>query len=342
MQYNKVHGFYIEVTSSNLDRVPADYQRRQTLKNAERYVTPELRAFEDKALSAQERSLAREKLLYEALLDALQPALGPLGELARALSALDALGALTERALTLDWSLPEFVAHPCIEIERGRHPVVEARLAETDGGAFIANDCRLDARTRMLIITGPNMGGKSTFMRQVALIALLGRDRLLRAGRELPPRADRCDPHAYRRGRRPRQRAVDLPARDDRGRGHRAHGHRPLARADGRDRARHLDLRRPRARRRDRDAPARAQPRLHAVRDALFRAHRLGPTRHPRAQHACLGRGERRPDRLPPRDRGRPREPQLRRAGGQSSPACPASTVRQARATLEALEVRAQ
>jgi DNA mismatch repair protein MutS len=173
VQYNKVHGFYIEVTSSNLDRVPADYQRRQTLKNAERFVTAELRAFEDKALSAQERALAREKLLFEALLDDLQAHLGPLGELARALASLDALAALSERAVTLGWCRPEFVSHPCIEIERGRHPVVEARLAETGGGAFIANDCRLDARTRMLVITGPNMGGKSTFMRQVALIVLL-------------------------------------------------------------------------------------------------------------------------------------------------------------------------
>ena len=173
VQYNKVHGFYIEVTTSGLDKVPADYQRRQTLKNAERYITPELRAFEDKALSAQERSLAREKLLWETLLDELQPALGILGDLARALSSLDALCALTERAQTLGWCRPEFVNHPCLDIERGRHPVVEARLAETGGGSFIANDCRLDARTRMLIVTGPNMGGKSTFMRQVALITLL-------------------------------------------------------------------------------------------------------------------------------------------------------------------------
>ncbi|MFL6699896.1 MAG: DNA mismatch repair protein MutS [Vitreoscilla sp.] len=173
VQYNKVHGFYIEVTTSGLDKVPADYQRRQTLKNAERYITPELRAFEDKALSAQERSLSREKLLWEALLDELQPTLGVLGELARALASLDALCALTERAQTLGWCRPEFVNHPCLDIERGRHPVVEARLAETGGGSFIANDCRLDARTRMLIVTGPNMGGKSTFMRQVALIALL-------------------------------------------------------------------------------------------------------------------------------------------------------------------------
>ncbi len=173
VQYNKVHGFYIEVTTSGLDKVPADYQRRQTLKNAERYITPELRAFEDKALSAQERSLAREKLLWETLLDELQPTLGILGELARALASLDALCALTERAQTLGWCRPEFVNHPCLDIERGRHPVVEARLAETGGGAFIANDCRLDARTRMLIVTGPNMGGKSTFMRQVALITLM-------------------------------------------------------------------------------------------------------------------------------------------------------------------------
>jgi DNA mismatch repair protein MutS len=173
VQYNKVHGFYIEVTTSGLDKVPADYQRRQTLKNAERFITPELRAFEDKALSAQERSLSREKLLWETLLDQLQDTLGVLGELARALASLDALCALTERAGTLGWCRPEFVNHPCLDIERGRHPVVEARLAETGGGNFIANDCRLDARTRMLIVTGPNMGGKSTFMRQVALITLL-------------------------------------------------------------------------------------------------------------------------------------------------------------------------
>jgi DNA mismatch repair protein MutS len=173
VQFNKVHGFYIEVTASNLDRVPADYQRRQTLKNAERYITPELKAFEDKALSAQERALAREKWLYEQLLDTLQPHLGELSTLAEALAALDALAGLAERAHTLGWCRPEFVAHPCIDIEAGRHPVVEMRLRETGGGEFIANHCRLDARTRMLVITGPNMGGKSTFMRQVALCVLL-------------------------------------------------------------------------------------------------------------------------------------------------------------------------
>ncbi|MBQ0935007.1 DNA mismatch repair protein MutS [Ideonella paludis] len=173
VQFNKVHGFYIEVTSSGLDRIPSDYQRRQTLKNAERFITPELKTFEDKALSAQDRALAREKWLYEQLLDSLQGFLQPLAALARALATIDALAALAERATTLDWCRPEFVNHPCIEIEAGRHPVVQARLAETGAGDFIANDCRLDARTKLLVITGPNMGGKSTFMRQVALIALL-------------------------------------------------------------------------------------------------------------------------------------------------------------------------
>jgi DNA mismatch repair protein MutS len=173
VQFNKVHGFYIEVTASGLSKVPPDYQRRQTLKNAERYITPELKAFEDKALSAQERALSREKLLFEQLLDELQQHLAALQALARSLSSLDALAALAERATTLNWCRPEFVPYPCIEIEAGRHPVVEARLAELGGGNFIPNNCRLDAKTRMLVITGPNMGGKSTFMRQVALIVLL-------------------------------------------------------------------------------------------------------------------------------------------------------------------------
>ena len=173
VQFNRVHGFYIEVTAGQLDKVPADYQRRQTLKNAERFITPELKAFEDKALSAQDRALAREKWLFEQLLDQLQAHLLPLGLLARALAALDALAALAERAATLGWCQPRFVPQPCIDITQGRHPVVQARLMETGGPDFIANDCRLDARTRMLVITGPNMGGKSTFMRQVALIVLL-------------------------------------------------------------------------------------------------------------------------------------------------------------------------
>jgi DNA mismatch repair protein MutS len=173
VQFNKVHGFYIEVTQGQVSKVPDDYRRRQTLKNAERFITPELKAFEDKALSAQERALAREKFLYEQLLDKLQAFIPNLSKLARAIASLDALCALAERSLILNWCAPEFVNQPCIDIRQGRHPVVEARLAETTGGSFIANDCNLHARQRMQVITGPNMGGKSTYMRQVALIVLL-------------------------------------------------------------------------------------------------------------------------------------------------------------------------
>nr|WP_174564686.1 DNA mismatch repair protein MutS [Extensimonas vulgaris] len=189
VQFNKVHGFYIEVTGSYLERVPADYRRRQTLKNAERFITPELKAFEDKALSAQERALAREKWLYEQLLDQLQPHVPALTRLAQALAALDVLCALAERSLTLAWCAPQFAPEPCIEIEAGRHPVVEARLAETSRGAFIANHTRLNANMRMQIITGPNMGGKSTYMRQVALIVLLAS-----MGSYVPARACRLGP----------------------------------------------------------------------------------------------------------------------------------------------------
>ncbi|MDD3937247.1 DNA mismatch repair protein MutS [Rhodoferax sp.] len=173
VQFNRVHGFFIEVSQGQLDKVPDDYRRRQTLKNAERFITPELKAFEDKALSAQERALAREKWLYEQLLDQLQPFVPPLTELARALATLDALCALTERSLTLAWCAPQFVREPCLDIEAGRHPVVQARLAETSAGAFIANDTHLGPKQRMQIITGPNMGGKSTYMRQIAVITLL-------------------------------------------------------------------------------------------------------------------------------------------------------------------------
>jgi DNA mismatch repair protein MutS len=180
VQFNKVHGFYIEVTQGQVNKVPEDYRRRQTLKNAERFITPELKAFEDKALSAQERALAREKFLYEQLLDMLQVFVPALTQLGSAIATLDALCALAERSITLHWCAPTFVNTPCIDITQGRHPVVEARLAAThgrthDGSAktFIANDTHLGPNQRMQVITGPNMGGKSTYMRQVALIVLL-------------------------------------------------------------------------------------------------------------------------------------------------------------------------
>ncbi len=167
--YNRVHGYFIALPSKQAESAPADYIRRQTLKGAERFITPELKTFEDKALSAKSRALAREKQLYEALLEQLIGELAPLQETAAALAELDVLSNLAERALTLDFNCPRFTEQPCLQIEQGRHPVVEQVLSSP----FVANDVRLDDDTRMLIITGPNMGGKSTYMRQTALIVLL-------------------------------------------------------------------------------------------------------------------------------------------------------------------------
>jgi DNA mismatch repair protein MutS len=168
VEYNKVHGFYIEVTNGQADKVPEDYRRRQTLKNCERYITPELKAFEDKALSAQDRALAREKLLYDQLLGDLAPHIACLQKVAGGIAQIDALVALTSHATRNNWCRPQLVDAPCLTIVEGRHPVVENQIER-----FIANDCRLSNDKRLLLITGPNMGGKSTFMRQVALITLL-------------------------------------------------------------------------------------------------------------------------------------------------------------------------
>ncbi|MBI3478925.1 MAG: DNA mismatch repair protein MutS [Nitrosomonadales bacterium] len=168
VEYNRVHGFYIEVSVANADKVPDDYRRRQTLKNAERYITPELKAFEDKALSANERALAREKFLYDQLLDALAPYIAQLQHIASAIAELDVLATFAERAATLNFSAPQFSAETQISISKGRHPVVEAQVEQ-----FTPNDTSLHEGRRMLLITGPNMGGKSTYMRQVAIIALL-------------------------------------------------------------------------------------------------------------------------------------------------------------------------
>jgi DNA mismatch repair protein MutS len=182
--FNQVHGYYLEVTNAHAEKIPADYRRRQTLKNAERYITPELKAFEDKALSARDRALALEKSLYDALVDALQPHVPALQRIARALAQLDVLCAFSEKASLSGYSRPVFVEDNCIEIEGGRHPVVEAQIEN-----FIANDCRLSPTRRLLLITGPNMGGKSTYMRQVALIVLMAH-----IGAFVPARAARIGP----------------------------------------------------------------------------------------------------------------------------------------------------
>jgi len=167
--YNRVHGYYIEISKGQADRAPVEYVRRQTLKGAERYITPELKEFEDKVLGARERALSREKLLYEGLLDLLNDALADLQLTAFAVAELDVLACFAERAATLNLSKPEIAETPCIEIQGGRHLVVE-QVIDTP---FVANDLNLDAAQRLLVITGPNMGGKSTYMRQTALIAIL-------------------------------------------------------------------------------------------------------------------------------------------------------------------------
>jgi DNA mismatch repair protein MutS len=167
--YNRVQGFFIEVPRRDAERVPKDYVRRQTVKSAERFITAELKTFEDRVLGARERALTRERQLYEEVLTRLIESLAPLQATAAALAQLDALAALAERAVALNWCCPELTVEARLSIEGGRHPVVE-RFANAP---FVPNDVRLDAERRMLIITGPNMGGKSTYMRQTALIALL-------------------------------------------------------------------------------------------------------------------------------------------------------------------------
>ncbi|HSR64507.1 MAG TPA: DNA mismatch repair protein MutS, partial [Xanthomonadaceae bacterium] len=172
--YNRVHGYFIEISKGQAERAPVHYARRQTLTGAERYITEELKAFEDKVLSARERSLAREKLLYEGLLDALNERLEPLKRCAAALSEVDVLACFAERAQALDWSRPELTDAPGLCIERGRHPVVEAVRDEPfEPNDLVLGDTEDFGNRRMLVITGPNMGGKSTYMRQNALIVLL-------------------------------------------------------------------------------------------------------------------------------------------------------------------------
>ncbi len=167
--YNRVHGYYIEISKAQSDRAPVEYVRRQTLKNAERYITPELKEFEDKALSSKSRALSREKYLYEQLLETLNEQLLVLQQTSQAICDLDVLTCLAERAENLRLCRPRFSDEQCLDIVAGRHLVVEQVLDEP----FIANDCLLNDQRRMLLITGPNMGGKSTYMRQTAVIALL-------------------------------------------------------------------------------------------------------------------------------------------------------------------------
>jgi DNA mismatch repair protein MutS len=182
--YNSVHGYYIEVTNSHAEKIPVDYRRRQTLKNAERYITPELKAFEDKALSARDRALALEKSLFDELVEELQVHVPTLQKIAKALALADVLSGFSATASKRNYVRPHFVDEQVIEIEAGRHPVVEGGIEN-----FIANDCCLGPTRKLLLITGPNMGGKSTYMRQVALTALMAH-----VGCYVPAKAARIGP----------------------------------------------------------------------------------------------------------------------------------------------------
>jgi DNA mismatch repair protein MutS len=168
VEYNKVHGFYIEITTSYLGQVPVEYKRRQTLKNAERFITPELKTFEDKALAANDRSLALEKRLFDELLQLLTPACDALRRAGAALAELDVLANFAERAESLKLVRPQFTGLPCLELSGARHPVIESLVDQ-----FIPNDLRLDAKRSCIMLTGPNMGGKSTYMRQAALAVIM-------------------------------------------------------------------------------------------------------------------------------------------------------------------------
>ena len=168
VEFNSVQGYFIEVPKGQIDKVPADYRRRQTLKNVERYITPELKAFEDKAVSAEERSKALDKQLYEELILKCKPFCQDLLNSAHGVSALDALSSFAQHADTYRWIKPNFVPVTSVEIKGARHPVVEETIEN-----YVPNDCDLDAQHRLHIITGPNMGGKSTYMRSIALIVLL-------------------------------------------------------------------------------------------------------------------------------------------------------------------------
>jgi len=183
--YNRVHGYYIEVGRAHAERVPAEYTRRQTLKASERYITPELKRFEDRVLGAAERALARERVLFEQVLDRLAEDLEALQRCAGALAQIDVLAAFAERADALDLRVPELVDEPGLHISAGRHPVVERATA----APFTPNDLHLDEERRMLVITGPNMGGKSTYMRQAALVVILAH-----AGSCVPAGAARLGP----------------------------------------------------------------------------------------------------------------------------------------------------
>ena len=310
--YNRVHGYYIEISKAQSERAPPDYVRRQTLKGAERYITAELKQFEDRVLGARERALAREKALYDELVARLAADLAELQLCAAGVAELDVLCSFAERAESLDYRAPRLDEQPGIRIEGGRHPVVE----QTSSQPFIPNDVALDDSRRMLVVTGPNMGGKSTLMRQTALITLLAH-----AGSFVPATSARIGPvdRIFTR----------IGAGDD------LAGGRSTFMVEMTEMARILNNATPRslvlvdeigrgtstydglalawACARDARAP---HPVVHAVRDPLLRAHRAAPPCRRRRQRPPRRHRARPADRLHAPCEGRAGESELRPRGG--------------------------
>lgn len=275
VEFNRVHGFYIELSKTQAEQAPADYQRRQTLKNAERFITPELKAFEDKVLTAQEQALALEKQLFDGVLKNLQTALPQLQKAAKAAAALDVLSTFSALAKERNFVRPEFADYPVIHIENGRHPVVEQQVRH-----FTANHTNLDHKHRLMLLTGPNMGGKSTYMRQVALIVLLAH-----TGCFVPADAATIGPidQIFTRIGASDDLASNrstLYGRNERNRLHPASRHRTKPCFNGRSRTWHFHFRRPRPRARRCRTPAAKKQILQPVCHPLFRADL--PARSPR------------------------------------------------------------